>query len=100
MKCSGRVHFHLLLVFVLNEASPSNASSSYGTPHSHLFLANWAIRMFIGLSLTPEAHLLFVDVPTQVEVSFFTEKIQSNEPGCSAKKGSVETHRVEIFTFQ
>ena len=69
-------HRHPILILVLKEVWPDDAISFNYTPHSHFLLAKRAMDMFMGLSLSPEAHILLVDVPTQVTVSPVTKEIQ------------------------
>ena len=75
-ECNVRVcvQCHLILILILKEVWPDDAISSNGTPCSHFLLAKRAMGMFMGLSLSPEAHILIVDVPTQVTVSLITKE--------------------------
>ena len=74
--CNVRVcvQCHLILILILKEVWPDDAISSNGTPCSHFLLAKRAMGMFMGLSLSPEVHILLVDVPTQVTVSLITKE--------------------------
>ena len=69
-------HQHPIVILVVKEVWPDDAISFSDTPQSHFLLAKRAMGMFMGLSLSPEAHILLVDVPTQVTVSPVTKEIQ------------------------
>ena len=73
------VHRYPILIFVLKEKWPDDAISSDGTPQIHFLLAKRAMGRFMGLNLIPEAHILLVDVPTQVTVSLITKENQIQE---------------------
>ena len=68
------VHHHPILILVLKEVWLDDVILSNGSPHSYFLLAKRAMGMFMGLSLSPEAHILLVDMPTHVTVNLVTKE--------------------------
>jgi len=64
----------LILVFVLKVVWLDDSIPTYGTPHSHFLLAEWAMGLLMGLSLRPITPIVLIDVPSQVAVSLITEE--------------------------
>ena len=72
-------HCHQIHILVLKKVWPNDAISSDDTPYSHFLLAKRVMGMFMGLSLSPEAHVLLFDELTQVPVSRVTKENQMQQ---------------------
>jgi len=59
---------------MLEPVWPDNAITTQRAPNSHFVRTKWVILMLMRLSLSPQAHILFVHVTTKVNICLVTEK--------------------------